>query len=78
MYWNENRPNNDAANEACGAKHPEISEKKISIEGRVMKNVGVGDLEEVPEPVEKPRWKLGAPFTSEGVEQLDVALSLKG
>lgn len=43
-----------------------------------MKNMGVGDLEEVREPVDKSRWKLGAPFTNEGVEQSDLAPSLEG
>ena len=50
----QDRPGNDAADEADDGGYSEEAEQEIAIDGLMVQDIGIGDLEEGPDPIEQP------------------------
>lgn len=66
VYWEENWPDDAAANEANISQDLEIAEEKVGIKRAIVEDVGVWDLEEGYDPVEETRrqFRSGFPIVS--------------
>lgn len=63
MDWHQDRPCYQASCKANGGKDSQKAKEEIPIHRRMVKNMGIGDFEELANPVDESRRQFRTPFT---------------